>query len=140
MLSLDYVTHYIGCPVFAHPLLLITALKTCKGSGKVVGQVNRMWWISFIVWLQLSWGHNGMLEQPILWRWLRMGAWPVQMWVSRLVCLQVSMLVIFVNLAEGREGSISLSLAYLGDSFCHIVVLCLVSLLIIWQTSWEGLV
>ena len=34
MLRLVYVTHYDGSKVSTHPVLLVTALETCKGSGE----------------------------------------------------------------------------------------------------------
>ena len=43
-------------------------------------------------------------------------------WVSTLVCLQLSELVILINLSEGSEGLIILILLYLGDFFHHLDV------------------
>jgi len=46
----------------------------------------------------------------------------VRTWVSKLYCLRLSELVIFMYLFEGNEGSMHFVLVNLGDRFHHISI------------------
>jgi len=56
--------------------------------------------------VQVSCGQFGVSFFRILWRCLLIGAWPVRSWVSMLICLRLSQLVIFRYWFDGSEGSI----------------------------------
>jgi hypothetical protein len=86
--------------------------------------------MSSVVCRQLSWGHLGLSTFPIVWRCLFTGACPVRSCVRMLVCLQLSVLVIFENSLEGSKGSMVLRCLYLGDFLHHLFVWTFICLLI----------
>jgi hypothetical protein len=83
--------------------------------------------MSLIVPLQVACGQFGESIFCILWRCLLIRVWPVRSWVSMLVCLQLSELVILMYLSKGSEGSISLIFLNFGDFVHHFFIIALMS-------------
>ena len=73
----------------------------------------------------------------ILWRCLLIGARRVRSWVSMLLCLRLSELVIFRYLSDGSERSICFIFLNLGDSFHHFFVSILIFVLIDYLIACE---